>query len=101
MWLIWWSAMLDIIMPEMNGLEAACQIRQFVPSPKIVLICSHYTPDEGAILARLYGDGDFIPKSEAGKALILAVSRLARLKQPFCRMEDKMLIRISAMNYSR
>ena len=67
---------LDIIMPEMNGIEAAYKIRQLVPAPKIIMISSHYTPEEAAILARLYGDGNFIPKSEAGKELIPAVSRL-------------------------
>ena len=28
------------------------------------------------MLTRLFGDGNFIPKSEAGKALVPAVSRL-------------------------
>lgn len=67
---------LDIVMPEMNGMEAAYKIRQVVPAPKIIMISSHYTPEESAILAHLFGDGNFIPKSEAGKALIPAVSRL-------------------------
>jgi DNA-binding NarL/FixJ family response regulator len=63
-------------MPEMNGMEAAYKIRQLVPTPKIILISSHYNPGEAAMLARLYGDGNFIAKSEAGKTLIPAVSRL-------------------------
>jgi DNA-binding NarL/FixJ family response regulator len=67
---------LDIVMPEMSGTEAAYKIRQLVPAPKIVLISSHYTPEEAAILAHLFGDANFIPKSEAGKALVPAVSRL-------------------------
>ena len=67
---------LDIVMPEMNGMEAAYKIRQLVPTPKIILISSHYNPGEAAMLARLYGDGNFIAKSEAGKTLIPAVSRL-------------------------
>jgi two-component system, chemotaxis family, chemotaxis protein CheY len=67
---------LDIVMPEMNGMQAAYEIHQLRPTPKIVLISSHYTPEESAILARLFGDGNFIPKSEAGKRLVPAVSRL-------------------------
>jgi len=67
---------LDIVMPEMNGMQAAYEIHHLMPSPKIVLISSHYTPQEAAMLARLFGDGNFIPKSEAGKALVPAVSRL-------------------------
>jgi two-component system, chemotaxis family, chemotaxis protein CheY len=67
---------LDIVMPEMNGIEAAYEIRQLIPAPKIVLMSSHYTQEEAASIARLLGDGNFIPKSEAGQALIPAVSRL-------------------------
>jgi DNA-binding NarL/FixJ family response regulator len=67
---------LDIVMPEMNGMQAAYEIRQLTPTPKILLISSHYTPQEAAMLTRLFGDGNFIPKSEAGKALVPAVSRL-------------------------
>jgi two-component system, chemotaxis family, chemotaxis protein CheY len=67
---------LDIVMPEMNGIQAAYEIHRLKSGPKIVLTSSHYTPKESAILARLFGDGSFIPKSEAGKALVPAVSRL-------------------------
>ena len=67
---------LDIVMPEMNGMQAAYEMHHLMPSPKIVLTSSHYTPEEAAMLARLFGDGNFIPKSEAGKTLVPAVSRL-------------------------
>ena len=67
---------LDIVMPEMNGMQAAYEIRRLTLKAKIVLISSHYTPEESAILAHLFGDGNFIPKSEAGKSLVPAVSRL-------------------------
>jgi DNA-binding NarL/FixJ family response regulator len=69
-------AVLDIVMPEMNGIAAAYEIRQLAPETKIILISSHYTPGEAAHLARLFGDGDFIPKSQAGKELVQAISRL-------------------------
>lgn len=67
---------LDIVMPEMNGMEAAYEIHRLKPTPKIVFISSHYTPQESAMLTRLFGDGNFVPKSEAGKALVPAISRL-------------------------
>jgi two-component system, chemotaxis family, chemotaxis protein CheY len=69
-------AVLDIVMPEMSGIEAAYEIRQIAPQTKIILISSYYTPEEAAHLARLFGDGNFISKSEAGKELVKAVSRL-------------------------
>jgi chemotaxis response regulator CheB len=67
---------LDIVMPEMNGMQAAYEIHHLTFKAKIVLISSHYTPQESAILAHLFGDVNFIPKSEAGKTLVPAVSRL-------------------------
>jgi DNA-binding NarL/FixJ family response regulator len=69
-------AVLDIVMPEMGGIEAATEIRQHTPETKVILISSHYTPEEAAMLARLFADGDVIQKSEAGKELIPAISRL-------------------------
>lgn len=67
---------LDLVMPEMNGIELAYEIRQIDGAPKILLISSHYTPEEAAVLARLFGDGNFVPKSEVGEKLIPAISRL-------------------------
>ena len=67
---------LDIVMPEMNGIQAAYEIHHLTPAPKTVFISSHYTPQESAMLTRLFGDGNFVPKSEAGKSLIPGVRRL-------------------------
>jgi DNA-binding NarL/FixJ family response regulator len=67
---------MDIVMPEMNGIEAAYEISLRAPETRIVLISSHYTPEEAATLARLFGDGNFIPKSESATQLIPAISRL-------------------------
>jgi CheY-like chemotaxis protein len=69
-------AVLDIVMPEINGIEAACEIRRLAPKTKIVLISSYYTPQGAADLARMFGDGNFIQKSETGEQLIPAISRL-------------------------
>jgi len=67
---------MDIVMPVMNGIAATYELRQVAPETKVVLISSHYTPDEAAILARLFGDGTFVTKAAAGKDLVPAVSRL-------------------------
>src|SRR5438309_7856506 len=69
---------MDIVMPVMSGIEAAYEIRHLAPETRIVLISSHYTPEEAAMLARLFGDGNFVQKSEAATKLTPAISRLLR-----------------------
>jgi DNA-binding NarL/FixJ family response regulator len=69
-------AVLDIVMPVMSGIEAAYEMRRLAPDTKIILMSSHYTPEEAAALARLFGDGNFIAKSEVGKDLVPAISRV-------------------------
>lgn len=69
-------AVLDIVMPEMNGIEAACEIRKNNPHTKVILISSRYTPEEAAIVGRLFADGPFIQKSDLGKELIPAITSL-------------------------
>ncbi|MBI3189435.1 MAG: response regulator transcription factor [Ignavibacteriales bacterium] len=53
---------LDINMPELNGLEAARQIKQFVPTTKIVLITGM---DDGSYrtVAEMIGVHGFVSKS--------------------------------------
>jgi two-component system, NarL family, response regulator LiaR len=67
---------MDLVMPGMNGLAASYEVRQVSPETKIILISSHYVKEEAAHLARLLGDGKFVPKSEMGKELVPAISRL-------------------------
>ena len=67
---------LDLVMPEMNGLAVAYELRQLSPQTKIVLISSHYVKEEAAHIARLLGDGNFVPKSEIAKQLVPAINSL-------------------------
>lgn len=69
-------AVLDIVMPVMSGIEAAYEMRRRAPATKIILMSSHYTQDEAALLARLFGDGNFVEKSEAGTHLVPAINRV-------------------------
>ena len=66
---------LDLVMPIMNGLEAAFEIRKIAPRTKIVFISSHYAPDQTSTVTRLFG-ADFVSKSEVGKELIPTINRL-------------------------
>jgi NarL family two-component system response regulator LiaR len=66
---------LDLVMPVMNGMEAAYAIAKIAPRAKIVFISSHYTPEQTTALARLFG-ADFVQKSDMGKELIPTINRL-------------------------
>ncbi len=67
---------LDIVMPEMNGVETAYEIGQMEPAPKVIFISNDYTFEEGTVIARLYGDGHFVPKAGIGKELVPMINRL-------------------------
>jgi DNA-binding NarL/FixJ family response regulator len=67
---------MDIVMPGIDGIAATYELHQVAPKTKVVLISSHYTPEEAASIARLFGDGSFVTKAAAGKDLIPAVSRM-------------------------
>ena len=51
---------------------------RLLPEVRVILMSSHYTIEEAAHLARLFGDGNFIEKSTIGKELIPAISRVLR-----------------------
>ncbi len=69
--------LLDIVMPVMNGIEAAHEIHRISPSTKIVFFTIEDTP-EAAAVARLIGVDGFVPKSAAGTELIPTLKRLLR-----------------------
>jgi DNA-binding NarL/FixJ family response regulator len=71
---------MDIMMPEMSGIEATYELRRLAPETKVVLISSYYTPEEAAHLARLFGDGNFVEKSATGRDLVPAISRVLPLE---------------------
>jgi DNA-binding NtrC family response regulator len=73
---------MDIVMPEISGIETAYEIRRQAPETKVILISSYYTSQAAAHLARLFGDGKFIEKSETGKRLIPTINRML---PPECR----------------
>jgi len=54
---------LDLVMPEMNGLEAAYEIRQRSPSSKFMLLSLHYPTQDGLALAKALGADAFVHKS--------------------------------------
>src|SRR5262245_61760819 len=72
---------LDLSMPEMNGLEATRQIRRQLPETEVLVFTMHQTEELiREVLAA--GARGYVLKSEAGRRLIEAIEALAR-HEPF------------------
>jgi two-component system, NarL family, response regulator NreC len=73
--------MLDIGMPELNGLDAARQIRRLLPLTEILIFTAHETDD---LIKESFEAGakSFILKSEASSYLLEAIRSLSQHK-PF------------------
>jgi CheY-like chemotaxis protein len=69
---------LAIMMTKMNGLEAAGKIRKLAPETIFIFMSSQYTPQEAALITRLFG-GNFVQKSDLHTKLIPTISRLLPL----------------------
>jgi DNA-binding NarL/FixJ family response regulator len=66
---------LDLSMPEMNGIQAAARIREVSPATKIVMLSMHnssYSAEE----ALRVGVSAYVTKSEAGTELMRTINAL-------------------------
>ena len=72
-------AILDFSMPELNGLEAARQIREALPRTEVLILTMH-EPDSLVRDVLAAGARGFILKSDAGRVLVQAVEALLNHK---------------------
>jgi DNA-binding NarL/FixJ family response regulator len=73
---------LDMTMPELNGLDAAVQIKRKLPGTEILMFTAHETDD---LIRQAFEAGvkSFIVKTEAHQFLVEAIETLARHKPYF------------------
>ena len=82
---------MDISMPELNGLEAARRIRKVLPKTEVVILSLHYSDQ----LVREIVDAGaraYIMKSDADRDLLIAVEALANHRSFFTSRAAEMLI---------
>ena len=76
---------MDIVMPEMNGLEATKQIYKKYPKTRVVML-SQYDDDANILAAEQLGAYGFIPKRAASSQVVNAIRAIhyvgQRLQRP-------------------
>jgi DNA-binding NarL/FixJ family response regulator len=82
---------MDISMPDLNGLEAARKIRKHLPKTEVVVLSLHYSDQ----LVREVVDAGaraYIMKSDADRDLLIAIEALANHRSFFTSRAAEMLI---------
>src|SRR5437660_407866 len=82
---------MDISMPDLNGLEAARKIRKQSPKTEVVVLSLHYSDQ----LVREVVDAGaraYIMKSDADRDLLIAIEALANHRSFFTSRDAEMLI---------
>jgi two-component system, NarL family, response regulator NreC len=72
---------LDMTMPELDGLEALRQIKRALPNTEVVIFSAHHSEE---VIEQLFDAGakSYIQKSDASRYLVAAIKSLAQHK-PF------------------
>src|SRR5262252_10326938 len=65
---------LDIAMPELNGLDACDQIKRLVPTTRVVILTMNMSPEVAADAFRRGASG-YVVKSSAAEELVRAIRR--------------------------
>jgi DNA-binding NarL/FixJ family response regulator len=68
---------MDIVMPEMNGLDAAKEINQKTKTAKVLML-TQYDDDENVLASKKAGAVGFIPKASASSRLLTGIRSVAR-----------------------
>ena len=84
-------AVLDLEMPELNGLEATRQIKKHLPDLEVLIFTMHET-DQFIRDALVAGARGFVLKADAGRYLVEAVEALSRHKPFFTSKASETLL---------
>jgi DNA-binding NarL/FixJ family response regulator len=68
---------MDVAMPQLNGLDAARQLRQVMPKVKVIFLTMNEDPDIAAEAFRV-GASAFLLKTSAASELLTAIAEVSR-----------------------
>jgi DNA-binding NarL/FixJ family response regulator len=83
---------MDIVMPELNGLEATRKIRRLLPKTEVVVLSLHYS-DELVREVVDAGARAYVLKSDASKDLLSAVKSIANHQAYFTAPASEVVIK--------
>jgi DNA-binding NarL/FixJ family response regulator len=92
-------AIIDFAMPDMNGIDVACGVRDISPSTK-VLILSAYVDADYVFRALAAGAHGYLGKAAAGKELLHAVSEVSLGRRYLCKDSDSETLRELVRSHS-
>jgi two-component system response regulator NreC len=83
-------AVLDMAMPELDGLEALREIKRALPNTEVVIFSAHHSEE---VIGQLFEAGakSYIQKSDAGRYLVAAIKSIAEHK-PFFTSEISQIL---------
>ncbi len=67
--------LIDLVMPEMNGLQATAKLKALVPTPQVIVITLNDI-DAYRAAAHAVGADGFVSKAELGKRLLPTIESL-------------------------
>jgi two-component system, NarL family, response regulator NreC len=81
---------LDMTMPELDGLEALRQIKRALPNAEVVIFSAYHSEE---VIEQLFDAGakSYIQKSDAGRHLVAAIKSIAEHKPFFTREISQIL----------
>lgn len=81
-------AILDVAIPQMNGIELARQMRDAAPDTQILMLSMHANP-EYVYRALLAGAQGYVVKDSAGRVLVEAVRAVHSGRRYLCGLVDR------------
>jgi two-component system, NarL family, response regulator NreC len=83
-------AVLDMAMPNLDGLEALREIKRALPNTEVVIFSAHHSEE---VIGQLFEAGakSYIQKSDAGRYLVAAIKSIAEHK-PFFTSEISQIL---------
>lgn len=83
--------LMDIAMPELNGIEATLQIRQNCPSTRVIILSMHSSP-EHIFRSLKAGANGYLLKEAAGKEVVSAVRSVYEGRRYLSQRIDEIVI---------